>query len=141
LTADEYRALAEFRYQIRRFLHFSETAAHADGISPQQHQLLLALKGIPENMQPTVSEIARRLHIRQHSAVELTNRLTKSGLIRKRQDREDRRKVLLEVTARGETVLRKLSLTHRAQLESVGRDLIQALLKLLMNDEGRHEKT
>jgi len=141
LTVDEYRALAEFRYQIRRFLHFSEKAAHADGLSPQQHQLLLALKGIPENTLPTVSEIARRLHIRQHSAVELTNRLTNSGLIRKRHDRQDRRRVMLEITARGEAVLRKLSLIHRAQLESAGRDLIQALLKLLMNDEGLHEKT
>jgi len=54
LTADDYSALAEFRFQIRRFLHFSEEAARANGINPQHHQLLLAIKGLPENVQPTV---------------------------------------------------------------------------------------
>jgi len=131
LTAADYRALAEFRYQIRRFLHFSEKAARSSGINPQQHQALLALKGIPESVEPTISEIAERLRIRHHSAVELTNRLTRRGMIRKRRDGADRRRVLLEITPRGQLVLRNLSLTHRAQLESVGRDLIRALRKLL----------
>jgi DNA-binding MarR family transcriptional regulator len=140
LTAADYQALAEFRYQIRRFLHFSEKAARRESINPQHHQLLLALKGIPDDVDPTISQIAERLHIRHHSAVELTNRLTKSGLIRKRQDSRDRRRVLLEISARGERILRNLSLIHRAQLESVGTDLIQALQRLLKQNEGLSEK-
>jgi DNA-binding MarR family transcriptional regulator len=131
LTADDYRALADFRYHIRRFLHFSEKAARASGLNPQHHQLLLALKGLPEDVTPTINVAADRLQIRHHSAVELTNRLTARGLLRKRQDATDRRRVLLEITARGEAVLRKLSLIHRAQLESVGQDLIRALQELL----------
>jgi len=130
LTAADYRALAEFRYQIRQFLHFSEKAGRSAGLNPQHHQLLLALKGIPKGLQPSINEIARRLHLRHHSVVELTNRLTARGLIRKRPDSSDRRRVLLEITARGEAVLRKLSLLHRAQLEFLGRDLIKALQKL-----------
>jgi DNA-binding MarR family transcriptional regulator len=140
LTADDYRALAEFRYQIRRFLHFSEKAARSAGLNPQHHQLLLALKGIPPGLPPTIDQIAKRLHIRHHSAVGLTNRLTARGLIRKREDREDRRRVLLQVTARGEAVLRKLSVIHRAQLESVGKDFIRALQALIQNNKGKHEK-
>src|SRR5215813_7661733 len=131
LSADEYRALAEFRYEIRRFLHFSEEAARAAGLNPQHHQLLLVIKGAPETLRPTVHDAAERLHIRHHSAVELTNRLVVRGLIRKRRDRFDRRRVLLEVTARGDATLRNLSLIHREQLEDVGRKLIRALQKLL----------
>src|SRR5262245_37368644 len=96
LTVDDYQALAEFRYHIRRFLHFSEKAARAERLNPQHHQLLLALKGMPKGTPPTINEIAKRLHIRHHSAVGLTNRLSARGLIRKRQDAEDRRRVLLQ---------------------------------------------
>ena len=141
LTDDDYRALAEFRQQIRHFLHFSEQAARSAGLNPQHHQLLLTLKGIPPNVAPTVNEIAARLHIRHHSAVELTARLTARGLIHKREDRQDRRRVLLEITARGEAILRKLSLIHRAQLESAGTDLIRSLQKLLKDNKGLHDKT
>jgi DNA-binding MarR family transcriptional regulator len=130
LTAGDYRALAEFRYQIRRFLHFSESAARTAGLNPQQHQLLLALKGLPKGVEPNVGEIAERLFVRHHSAVELIDRLTERQLLRKRHSREDRRRVLLEITAAAEAILQKLSLTHRAQLKSVGADLIKALKKL-----------
>jgi DNA-binding MarR family transcriptional regulator len=95
LTAGDYRALAEFRYQIRRFLHFSESVARSAGLNPQQHQLLLALKGLPKGVEPNVGEIAQRLFVRHHSAVELTDRLTERQLLRKRQSRQDRRRVLL----------------------------------------------
>jgi len=140
LTADDFRALAEFRYQIRRFLHFSEKAALARGLSPQQHQLLLALKGLPEGIPPTIGNLAERLHLRHQSAVELTNRLAASGLVRKLKNHEDRRQVLLEITRRGESALRRLSLTHRAQLQSAGKDLIRAVQKLIKENEGLHEK-
>jgi DNA-binding MarR family transcriptional regulator len=140
-TADDYRALAEFRYQIRRFLHYSEGAARAAGRSPQHHQLLLAVKGIPAGVRPTINEVAARLHIRHHSAVELTNRLTARRLIRKRQDDSDRRRVLLEITPFGEALLRKLSVIHHAQLQSAGKDLIRSLEELLTHNEGLHETT
>jgi DNA-binding MarR family transcriptional regulator len=130
LTASDYRALAEFRYQIRRFLHFSESAARSAGLNPQQHQLLLALKGLPKSIEPNIGEIAQRVFVRHHSAVELTDRLMDRQLLRKRHSREDRRRVLLEITASGEAILQKLSLIHRAQLESVGTELIKALGKL-----------
>ena len=141
LTLDDYHALAEFRYQIRHFIHFSERAARSAGLNPQHHQLLLAIKGHPMDKQPTVQDMAERLHIRHHSTVELSNRLSARGLIRKRHDPGDRRRVLLEITPRGEAVLRKLSLIHRTQLESAGRDLIRSLQKLLRDTEGLHDKT
>ena len=141
LTAGDYRALAEFRYQIRRFLHFSESAARSTGLNPQQHQLLLALKGLPKGIEPNVGELAQRLFVRHHSAVELTDRLTERNLLRKRQSREDRRRVLLEITAEGETILRKLSLIHRTQLRSLGTDLVKALRKLQSYDSRSHEKS
>jgi DNA-binding MarR family transcriptional regulator len=81
LSLDEYRALAEFRTQIRRFLHFSEQSARARGIEPQQHQLLLAIKGLPEDRRATIGELATRLCIQHHSTVELVNRLVERGVV------------------------------------------------------------
>jgi DNA-binding MarR family transcriptional regulator len=141
LTAQDYRALAEFRYQIRRFLHFSEKAARSAGLNPQQHQLLLALKGLPTGVEPNIGEIAERLYIRHHSAVELVDRLTEHRLVEKRQSPADRRRVLLEITEEGEAVLRRLSLSHRAQLESLGADLVKALKKLQTQGSGSNGKS
>jgi DNA-binding MarR family transcriptional regulator len=130
LTAGDYIALAEFRFQIRRFVYFSESAARSTGLNPQHHQLLLVLKGLPKGVEPNIGEVAQRLLIRHHSAVELIDRLAERRLLRKRPSSEDRRRVLLEITASGEAILRKLSLIHRAQLKSVGSDLINALKTL-----------
>src|SRR4051794_36610454 len=77
----DYQALAEFRYHIRRFIRFSESAARNAGIEPQQHQLLLAVKGLPEDVEPTIGEIANRLHVVHHSAVELVDRLEEQGMV------------------------------------------------------------
>src|SRR6185369_9323763 len=77
----DYQALAEFRYQIRRFLHFSEQAARAAGIEPKQHQLLLAIKGLPESLRPTIGTLADRMQLQHHSAVELIDRLEKAGMV------------------------------------------------------------
>jgi DNA-binding MarR family transcriptional regulator len=137
LTPAEYRALAEFRYSIRQFLHFSENVARSYGIESQQHQLLLAIKGLPAGVAPNIGELAARLHIRHHSAVELIDRLSVRGLIRRRQDRFDRRRVLMEITPQGESTLHKLSLIHRAQLETAGPDLIRSLQKLLQDNKER----
>jgi len=131
LTLSDYEALAELRYQIRRFLSFSEQAARAAGLEPRQHQLLLGLKGLPAKARPTIGELAERLQIQHHSAVELVNRLSAAGYIRRARAGEDRREVLLSLTPRGEKVLRKLSLHHRAELRSAGPALVKALRRAM----------
>jgi DNA-binding MarR family transcriptional regulator len=127
----DYPALAEFRYQIRRFLHFSEQAAREARMEPRQHQFLLALKGLPVNMRPNIGTLADRMQIRSHSAVELVNRLAKRGLVQRRQADGDGREVELVVTAKGEAVLHRLSLHHRAELQSAGPALMIALNAVL----------
>ena len=127
----EYQALAEFRYQLRRFLHFSEQAARAAGLEPQQHQLLLALKGLPEGRLATVGELAERLQIQHHSTVELVNRMVDRNLIERTRDERDQRKVLISLTSYGEEVLHKLSLLHRTELRSTGPALVRALVTLI----------
>ena len=122
-----YRALADFRYEIRRFLTFSEHASKLAGLEPQQHQALLAIKGLPEQSQATVGVLAERLQIQHHSAVELTNRLEVNGLISRSRGRADRRLVYLRLTLRGEKLLRDLSATHRQELRTAGPRLINAL--------------
>ena len=126
----DYRALAEFRYQIRRFLRVSEGAAREAGIEPQQHQLLLAIKGLPSDHTATVGEIAERLQIQHHSAVELINRSESRGVIRRTQNQSDRRLVVVELTAKGERLLRDLSVYHRTALQSFAPGLVKSLEEL-----------
>ncbi len=136
-TAADYQALAELRYQIRKFLHFSEQAARRAGLEPRQHQLLLGLKGLPEGVRPSIGELAERLQIQHHSAVELTNRLAKRGYVRRYGDGQDRREVLLSVTRKGEKILRELSLDHRAELRVQGPALIAALRRTVSMSRNR----
>jgi DNA-binding MarR family transcriptional regulator len=133
ISLSSYRALAEFRHQIRLFLHFSEEAARLAGIEPQQHQLLLAIKGIPIGTQPTIGRIAERLQIRHHSAVELVNRLTEHGAVARETNPGDAREVRLRLTRAGERLLRKLSIAHHNELGQAGpalRDALNAVLQL-----------
>ena len=127
LTLADYQALAELRYQIRRFVHFSEQASRTAGLEPQQHQLMLALKGLPEGVRPRIRELAERLQIRHHSTVELVNRLSTAGHVRRHRAGEDRREVLLSLTPSGEKILKELSLYHRSELRIQGPALISAL--------------
>lgn len=131
LSSEEYLALAEFRRQIRRFLHFSETTAKENGIEAQQHQLLLAMRGLPAGVNPTIREIAARLFIQHHSAVELIDRLEKSGAVARQTGTEDKREVWVRLTPRGRAILRKLALAHRAELERSGPELARALKSVL----------
>jgi len=131
LTQRDYESLAEFRHQIRRFLRFSEQAAHDAGLEPRQHQVLLAIKGLPPNVRPKIAEIAERLQIQHHSAVELVNRLEAGGFVQRERGSKDRREVLLQITPRGEKVLRELSLHHRAELRSQGPALLESLQQLI----------
>ena len=126
----DYQALAEFRYQIRRFLHFSEQAARAAGIEPQQHQLLLAIKGLPESLRPTIGTLADRMQLQHHSAVELIDRLEKAGMVDRTRSEIDRREVLIELSAKGERLLRELSLYHQQELRDSGPALSQSLRRL-----------
>jgi len=127
----DYQTLAEFRYQIRRFLAFSERAARAHGLDAQQHQLLLALKGLPAGTAPTIGALADRLHIRHHSAVGLIDRLDQKGLVVREIDAADRRRVLVRISAHGEAVLRKLTHLHQEELSSAGPLLLETLRTLL----------
>ncbi len=131
LSTREIQALAEFRFQIRRFLRFSEDQARANGIEPQQHQLLLAIKGLPDGMNPTIGELASRLLIRHHSAVELVNRLAELGAVERVPAEEDRRGVLVRLTQKGETLLQSLSIAHHNELRKQGPELMKALKKVL----------
>jgi len=123
----QYHAMAEFRYEIRRFLNFSERAARAAGLEPQQHQGLMTVKGTPKGRNATVGYVAEHLQIRHHSAVELVNRLEARGLLRRARSRGDRREVWLELTPRGEKVLQRLAAAHQAELRSLAPKLLRAL--------------
>ncbi|MDQ1693204.1 MAG: hypothetical protein QOH85_739 [Acidobacteriaceae bacterium] len=119
--------LAEFRYRLRGFLHFSEQAATAAGLQPQQHQLLLQIAGAPAGAVPTIAYAAERLGLRHNSVVELANRSEDEGLLERTSDEVDARRVLLRVTPRGNRVLHKLAAHHRSELEIMGPALIEVL--------------
>lgn len=141
LLPADYRALAEFRYQIRKFLRFSEEAARAAGLEPQQHQLLLAVKGIPEGKRARISEIAERLQIQHHSTVELVDRLEKNGYVTRKRHESDKREVLIALTPKAERVLRELALHHHDLLQTNGSGLVNSLKKVMNSKErGRNVK-
>lgn len=123
----DYRALAEFRFEIRRFLRFSEDAARAAGLEPQQHQLLLALKGAPPGMTPTIAWIAERLQVQHHSAVGLVDRLEVRNLVQRGRDSGDHRRAVVSVTRAGEAILDRLSLMHQQELRARAPGLITGL--------------
>jgi DNA-binding MarR family transcriptional regulator len=131
ITVRDYQALAEFRYQLRHFLQFSEAQAREHGIEPQQHQALLALKGLPARTRATIGELAQRLALRHHTTVELINRLELAGFVKRRPDPEDGRQILLQLTPQGTAKLRSLSLAHRDELRVKGPELARALRSIL----------
>ena len=133
ITKAHYETLAELRYALRQFLRFSENAAQAAGVTPQQHQAMLAIKGFPGRDHITIGELAERLQILPHSAVGLADRLVTENYARRVPDQKDRRQVRLTLTSRGEAILEKLSTTHREQLRRVGPQ-INRLLESLRGD-------
>lgn len=139
ITVDDYRDLAEFRYQLRHFLQFSEVQARVHRIEPQQHQALLALKGLPAATPPTIGELAKRLVLRHHTTVELINRLELAGFVKRQPDQADGRQILVHVSPRGMAKLRSLSLAHRDELRVKGPELTRALRAILR--EGRVFRT
>ncbi|HTM46248.1 MAG TPA: MarR family transcriptional regulator [Polyangiaceae bacterium] len=133
ISAADYRSLAALRYEIRKFLAFSERAARACGIEPQQHQLLLAVRGLPKSLRPTIGTIAERLCVQHHTAVALVDKLEQSGLLRRERAQKDRREVLLQLTPPGKAVLLRLSTLHRHQLQSVGPTMATSLHTILQS--------
>jgi DNA-binding MarR family transcriptional regulator len=130
VSGEEYQALAEFRYALRRFLHYSEEAARRAGITPQQYLALLAVRGFPGRERATVSELAERLKIRHHSAVGLIDRMVSQGLMVRETGGADRRHVFVSLTARGAELLEPLVAAHRDQVKRMGGNLRQLLDRL-----------
>jgi DNA-binding MarR family transcriptional regulator len=127
ITKEHYELLAALRHALRRFLNFSQTAAAAAGLTPQQHQALLALKGFPGRDHASVGELAARLHLRHHSVVGLVDRLARRQLVRREPSTVDRRRVEVRLTAKGETLIRRLSAVHLAELREHGPELHRLL--------------
>lgn len=136
IQKSEYEALADFRYVLRRFMHFSEQAAEQAGLTPQQHQALLAIMGFPGREQVTIGELAERLQVQHHSAVGLVDRLVTQGLVSREPDTSDRRQVNISLSGHGRTVLEQLSATHREELRRLGPQLRVLLEKLDDLSEG-----
>jgi DNA-binding MarR family transcriptional regulator len=132
LDKDDYATLAEFRYLLRQFGAFSEAAARDAGLTAQQHQALLAIKGFPGREAATIGELAERLNLKHHSVVGLVNRLAGRGLIHREHDLADRRRVLIVLTTKAETLLLGLTLAHRDEL----RRLAPLLREILEKVEG-----
>ncbi len=132
LITEDYRALAEFRYQIRRFLTVSEEIARSAGLQPQQYTMLLTLRGLPVDQEPTIRVLAERLQIRHNSAVELANRLANRALISRVRSKSDSRKVLIQLTPKGAALIEKLVRKRFAQLHSSQPALIEALNSVLV---------
>jgi DNA-binding MarR family transcriptional regulator len=139
LKIANYQALAEFRYQIRRFLHFSEETARKVGLEPQHHQLMLAVKGAGKGDGPCIAYLAERLQLQHHSAVELVDRLAKRGLIKRTRSEEDRREVNVKLTAQGERILKQLTLDNREELRTLAPALVSALKKVMGTTRGSHK--
>ncbi len=127
VSAAGYRALAEFRFQIRRFLNLSDQAARQAGLEPQQYVCLLALRGLPGGKEATILTLAERLQVRHHSAGELIDRLARRGLVRRARGKQDRRQVLIHLTARGERLLERLARKRLAELRTTGPAVLRAL--------------
>jgi DNA-binding MarR family transcriptional regulator len=138
LTLSDYQALAEFRFQIRKFLHFSERAVKRAGLERGQYQVMLAIKGMPAGVRPRIRELANRLQIRHNSAVELINRLELGGYVRRKHAQDDRREVLLALSARGERVLEDLALHHHNELRTAAPSLVAALQSLTKEGATAH---
>ncbi|HEY6271034.1 MAG TPA: MarR family winged helix-turn-helix transcriptional regulator [Terriglobales bacterium] len=130
LRATEYEALAEFRYQLRRFLRHMEERTRERGVNPQQYQLLLALKGLPEGDSPTIGCLAKRMQLNHNSTVELVDRCQRRGLLRRGRSSNDRRQVTLSITPQGEALLCSLGSAAREEVRERGPSLVKAVHRL-----------
>lgn len=135
ITTDEYRALSELRYRIRRFLQEGDAVSRAIGLEPQQYLLLLAIRGLPEGEEATIRTLAERLALKHHSAVELIDRLEAHGFVRRTRGRDDRRHVLVSLLPRGERLLEQVVRHRINELRVNGQKLVRAIGQLLENSK------
>ncbi len=124
------RTLAEFRFELRQFLHFSESAALEAGLHPQQHQLLLQVAGASPRTKVTIAYAAERLGLKHNSAVELVDRSEREGLLTRKQDADDRRRALLQLTRKGRRMLNTLAANHARELSEQAPRLARALRQI-----------
>jgi DNA-binding MarR family transcriptional regulator len=136
VSVKDYRALAEFRYQLRVYLALSDQAARSAGLHPGQYRFLLTLKGLPDGTEPTISNLAERLGLRHHSTVELIDRLEEGGLIYRERSERHRSFVFVRLTPKGDNVLRRLVASRKAELQKAGPLLVKAL-NTLTRKQGR----
>src|SRR5579863_10236365 len=134
ITTEEYRALAELRYRIRRFLREGDAKAQAAGLEPQQYLLLLTIRGLPAGDEATIRILAERLALKHHSVVELIDRLETHGYVRRTRGREDRRRVLVTLLPRGERMLEQVAQHRIGELRSTGHELVRAIDQLLESE-------
>ncbi len=130
-TDAEYQALAEMRYRLRTFLAFSENEARSVGLEPRQHQLLLAIRGLPPGERPTIRTLADRLVLRHHSVVEMIDRLEAQEMVKREADALDGRVVLVRILPRGRAMLDRLSIAHRDVLAKTAPKLLASLQTLV----------
>jgi DNA-binding MarR family transcriptional regulator len=135
MTVAEFRSLAEFRYQIRVFLNRSEEAARNADLEPQQYLLMLALRGLPADREPSIRELAERLQLRHHSVVELVDRLERRQLLRRERSLTDRRQVALHLTPRGERILTRLAKQRISELRTAAPALVRALTAVIRSSQ------
>ena len=119
MTLRQYRALADFRYELRRFLRYSEEVTRRHGVTPLQYQMLLQVKGFPRGEEATVGGLAERLQSKHHGAVALVSRCEDAGLVTRRSGDEDRRSVVVELTQKGERLVERLARLHRNELLAI----------------------
>jgi len=131
LNDAEYMALAEFRYQIRRYLRHMEEIAREVGHNPQQYQVLLAIKGLPKGKSPTISAIAERMQLNHNSMVELVDRCEERGLLHRARSAADRRQVTLAITPEGEALMRQQAAGARQELRTIGPILSESIQRLI----------
>ncbi len=135
ITKAEFETLARFRKALREFLRFSELAARREGLTPQQHQLLLAIKGMPDRDYATITEVAKSLQLRHNAAVQLINRAQSLGLVERASDTGDRRVVRVGVSAQGDAILARLVAQHRDELRRLS-GVMEAVLSLVSDGAG-----
>jgi DNA-binding MarR family transcriptional regulator len=134
------KPLAEFRFELRQFLHFSESAAAEEGLHPQQHQLLLQVAGAPADAVVTIAYAAERLRLRHNSVVELVDRSVREGLLLRTVDAVDHRRALLRITRKGRQALVRLSGNHARELNEMAPRLVEALERICIHARGNVNK-
>jgi DNA-binding MarR family transcriptional regulator len=137
LSASRLNALAEFRYELRLFLSFSEKASLEEGVSAQHYQLLQVIATAPDGAEASIGFVAERMVLRHNSAVELVDRAVRCGLVKRKIDPEDLRRSLVVLTPKGAETLARLVQAHLAELDAHGDKIVRAMKVLLAQKQGK----